>query len=100
LNTSGADPARGSVGIAFDGKAQRGRLACADRPEYPVHMLGAVLHDCGIALAQVPLEHTGEEAVAELTAAPSLVARLDLRAYAFSLMGIPSKASAAWTSPL
>jgi predicted transposase YbfD/YdcC len=69
------DP-QGSIGIAFDGKAQRGRLACADHPEYPVHMLSAVLHDLGIVLAQMPLDHTGEKAEAELTAAPILVARL------------------------
>ena len=55
------DDPRGSVGVAFDGKAQRGRLACADQPEYPVHMLSAVLHDCGIVLAQLPLDHTGEK---------------------------------------
>jgi predicted transposase YbfD/YdcC len=71
-----SDP-QGSAGIAFDGKAQRGRLACADQPEYPVHMLSAVLHDLGIVLAQTPLDHTGEKAEAELTAAPALVARLD-----------------------
>lgn len=70
-------PVRGSTGVAFDGKAQRGRLACADQPEYPVHMLSAVLHDLGIVLAQIPLDHTGEKAEAELTAAPTLVARLD-----------------------
>jgi len=70
-------PVRGSKGVAFDGKAQRGRLACADQPEYPVHMLSAVLHDLGIVLAQTPLDHTGEKAEAELTAAPTLVARLD-----------------------
>ncbi len=70
-------PVRGSNGVAFDGKAQRGRLACAAQPEYPVHMLSAVLHDRGIVLAQTPLDHTGEKAEAELTAAPALVARLD-----------------------
>lgn len=73
-----SDPAaRGSNGVAFDGKAQRGRLACADQPEYPVHMLSAVLHDLGIVLAQTPLDHTGEKAEAELIAAPTLVTRLD-----------------------
>jgi predicted transposase YbfD/YdcC len=72
-----ARPLRGRVGVAFDGKAQRGRLACADQPEYPVHMLSALLHDRGIVLAQLPLDHTGEKAEAELTAAPTLVARLD-----------------------
>jgi hypothetical protein len=71
-----SDP-QGSVGIAFDGKAHRGRLACADHAEYPVHMLSAVLHDRGIVLAQMPLDHTGEKAEAELSAAPTLVARLD-----------------------
>ncbi len=70
-------PVRGSKGVAFDGKAQRGRLACADQPEYPVHMLSTVLHDLGIVLAQTPLDHSGEKAEAELTAAPTLVARLD-----------------------
>ncbi len=70
-------PLRGSVGIAFDGKAQRGRLACADHPDYPIHMVSAVLHDLGIVLAQRPLGHAGEKAEAELTAAPPLVARLN-----------------------
>lgn len=70
-----SDP-RGSVGSAFDGKAQRGRLACADQPEYPVHMRRALLHDCGIVLARLPLDHTGEKAEAEQTAAPPLIARL------------------------
>ncbi len=40
-------------------------------------MLSAVLHDRGIVLAQTPLDHTGEKAEAELSAAPTLVARLD-----------------------
>jgi predicted transposase YbfD/YdcC len=74
--SSARDP-QGSIGIAFDGKAQRGRLACAAHPEYPVHMLSAVLHDLGVVLAQTPLDHTGEKAEAELAAAPALVARLD-----------------------
>jgi predicted transposase YbfD/YdcC len=70
-------PARGSKGVAFDGKAQRGRHAGADRPEYPVHMLSAVLHDLGIVLAQTPLDHSGERAEAELVAASPLIARLN-----------------------
>jgi predicted transposase YbfD/YdcC len=72
-----ADDVRGSVGIALDGKAHRGRLAYADHPEYSVHMLSAVLHEHGIVLAQAPLDHTGEKAEAELTAAPTVIARLD-----------------------
>jgi predicted transposase YbfD/YdcC len=70
------DP-RGRVGVAIDGKAHRGRLAYAGHPDYPVHMLSAVLHDSGIVLAQLPLAHTGGKADAELTAAPTLIARLD-----------------------
>jgi predicted transposase YbfD/YdcC len=77
LNPLPGGDAQGSIGVAFDGKAQRGRLAGADRPEYPVHMLSAVLHDLGIVLAQMPLDHTAEKAEAELAAAPALVARLD-----------------------
>jgi hypothetical protein len=42
-----------------------------------VHMLSAVLHEQGIVLAQMPLDHTGQKAAAELTAAPVLLARLD-----------------------
>jgi predicted transposase YbfD/YdcC len=71
------DDPRGDVGIALDGKAHRGRLAYADHPEYPVHMLSAVLHESGIVLAQLPLDPTGEKAAAELTAAPALIGQLD-----------------------
>src|SRR5579859_7834649 len=71
------DAPRGGVGVAIDGKAHRGRLVYADHPDYPVHMLSAVLHERGIVLAQRPLDHTGEKAEAELTAAPTLIARLD-----------------------
>jgi predicted transposase YbfD/YdcC len=68
---------RGSVGVAFDGKVQRGRLARADRPEYPIHMVSAVLHALGIVVAQVPLDHTGEKAEAEVSAAAALIGALD-----------------------
>ncbi len=40
-------------------------------------MLSAVLHDLGIVLAQLPLDHTGEKAEAELSAAPTLVDALN-----------------------
>ena len=46
---AGRLPRMAGIGVAFDGKAQRGCLACADQPEYPVHMLSAVLHDLGIS---------------------------------------------------
>jgi predicted transposase YbfD/YdcC len=72
-----SDDPRGRIGVAIDGKAHRGRLAYADHPDYPVHMLSAVLHEQGIVLAQMPLDHTGQKAAAELTAAPVLLARLD-----------------------
>ncbi len=39
-------------------------------------MLSAVLHDLGIVVAQTPLDHSGEKAEAELSAAPTLIARL------------------------
>jgi predicted transposase YbfD/YdcC len=71
------DDPRGDVGVALDGKAHRGRLAYADHPEYPVHMLSAVLHESGIVLAQLPLDRAAEKAEAELTAAPALIGRLD-----------------------
>jgi predicted transposase YbfD/YdcC len=75
--TRAPDDPRGCVGVALDGKAHRGRLAYAEHAEYPVHMLSAVLHTSGIVLAQLPLDHPGEKAEAELTAAPALIARLD-----------------------
>lgn len=68
---------RGSVGVACDGKVERGRLACADHPEYPIHMVSAVLHALGVVVAQVPLDHTGEKAEAEVSAAPALIGALD-----------------------
>jgi predicted transposase YbfD/YdcC len=40
-------------------------------------MLSAVLHDRGIVVAQMPLDHSAAKAQAELTAAPTLVARLN-----------------------
>ncbi len=70
---------RGSEGIAFDGKAQRGRLACTAHADYPIHMLSAVLHEHGIVAAQVPLDHCGEKAEGELAAALTLLAALDWR---------------------
>lgn len=69
---------RGSQGVAIDGKAQRGRLAF-DSSGCPVHALSALLHDYGIVLAHEPIENHGQndKAEAELTVAPSLIARID-----------------------
>ncbi|HEX5503668.1 MAG TPA: transposase family protein, partial [Thermomicrobiales bacterium] len=74
-----APVARGGQGVAVDGKAQRGRLAFADAPDAAVHALNAFCHEHGVVLAQVPIDSTAEQAEAELTAAPRLVARLDWR---------------------
>ncbi len=40
--TRSPDNPRGGAGIALGGKAHRGRLAYAEHPDYPVHMLSAV----------------------------------------------------------
>lgn len=65
-------PVRGSQGVAIDGKAQRGRLAC-DPAAGVVHALTAYCHDAGLVLAAVPITTTAEKAEAELTVAPALV---------------------------
>ena len=41
---------RGSTGVTFDGKAQRGRLACADHAEYPV---GRPLGRCSVRCCMI-----------------------------------------------
>lgn len=67
--------ARGSQGVAIDGKAQRGRLQY-QTDGCPVHALAAVLHETGIVLAQEPITSGSDKAQAELTVAPALVTRL------------------------
>lgn len=62
-------------GVAVDGKAQRGRLpfqvgGC------PVHALSAFCHERGIVLAHEPMTQGVEKAEAELTVAPTLLARV------------------------
>ena len=56
---------RGSQAVAIDGKAQRGRLAF-DSSGCPVHALSAYLHECGVVLAQEPIDphpqsHSGSQ---------------------------------------
>lgn len=68
--------ARGSQGVAIDGKAQRGRLQY-QADGCPIHALSAVLHGVGIVLAQEPITASGDKAEAELTVAPALLDRLD-----------------------
>jgi predicted transposase YbfD/YdcC len=77
----GADAAasrvRGQQGIAIDGKAHRRRQAYREPLTGVVQILSAVCHDTGVVLAQVPIEHLGEQAEAELTVAPQLLTQLD-----------------------
>jgi predicted transposase YbfD/YdcC len=65
----------GSQGVAFDGKAQRGRLPFQVGGS-PVHALTAFCHEHGVVLAQEPIEQGEEKSEAELTVAPALLARL------------------------
>lgn len=74
---------RGSQGVAIDGKAQRGRLAC-DPNAGTIHALSAFCHEQGIVLAQAPIEATGDKAQAELSVAPALIERLDWRGRVFT----------------
>ena len=70
-----ASPADGA-GVAIDGKAQRGRLRYQTGGS-TVHELSAFCHAQGIVLAQEAIEVTAEKAEAELTVAPTLMARVD-----------------------
>jgi predicted transposase YbfD/YdcC len=67
--------ARGSQGIAVDGKAQRGRLRFEVQRAHPVHAVSAFCHDLGIVLAQLDVDHRQQQA--ELTVVPQLVEQLD-----------------------
>jgi predicted transposase YbfD/YdcC len=74
---------RGSQGVAIDGKAQRGRLAC-DANAGTIHALSAFCHEYGIVLAQVPIAAGGEKAEAELSVAPALIERIDWQGRVFT----------------
>ena len=76
-------PPRGTEGVAIDGKAQRGRLAFAHTGS-PVHALSAVSHGSNLVLAQLPIVAHADKAEAELTVAPTLIARLDWRGRVFT----------------
>jgi predicted transposase YbfD/YdcC len=75
-----APPTDGLQGVAIDGKAHHGRLQYAPGGG-AVHMLSAFCHDQGIALADEPIDSaTGQgKAEAELSVAPTLLARIDWR---------------------
>lgn len=66
--------ARGSQGVACDGKAQRGRLRHTAQPAQPIHAVSAVCHDLGLVLAQVALDAQHD---AEGTVAPTFLRQLD-----------------------
>jgi predicted transposase YbfD/YdcC len=71
------DPgARGGQGVAFDGKAQRGRLQFQVGGS-PVHALTAFCHGHGVVLAQEAIDCGADKAEAELTVAPALAARVE-----------------------
>ena len=74
---------RGSQGVAIDGKAQRGRLAC-DPQAGTIHALSAFCHEHGIVLAQAPITATGEKAEAELSVAPALIRGIDWQGRVFT----------------
>lgn len=73
--TPGEVRARGSQGVALDGKAQRGRLRHAATPTHPIHAISAFCHDLGGVLAQVVVDAQQHEA--ELTVVPSAIRRID-----------------------
>jgi len=62
-------------GVAIDGKAQRGRLRFGEAG-CPVHALSAFCHEQGIVLAHEPITAGADQAEAELTVAPALLARI------------------------
>jgi predicted transposase YbfD/YdcC len=68
---------RGAEGIALDGKAYRGALACTPGAGCPVHALTACAHEHGVVLAREEIVGDADKAEAELTVAPRLIARLD-----------------------
>lgn len=74
----GAKPGKDAApqGVAIDGKAQRGRLQFPTDGG-PVHALSAFCHDQGIVLAHEPVTSTADKTEAELTVAPTLLARVD-----------------------
>src|SRR5215210_5454621 len=67
--------ARGSQGVAVDGKAQRGRLRHGATPTHPIHAVSAFCHDLGGVLAQLVVDAQQQEA--ELTVAPDVIRQLD-----------------------
>ena len=65
--------ARGSEGVAIDGKCQRGRLKFEETKGTPCHLLSAFCHKSGLVLGQLALENKE----AELTVAPQLLKQIE-----------------------
>jgi predicted transposase YbfD/YdcC len=68
-------PARGSEGVAIDGKAQRGRLRHEPPHTHPVHSVSLFSQTVGTVLAQVALDQQAHEG--ELTVAGELLGQID-----------------------
>ena len=73
--TPGQVRARGSQGVALDGKAQRGRLRHGAPPTHPIHAVSAFCHDLGGVLAHLVVDAQQHEA--ELTVAPAAIQQID-----------------------
>lgn len=81
-----AQTARGSCGVAIDGKAQRGRLPFEEQQSYPIHAVSLLDHQTGIVLTQghvqaPDVQATVEEkkARSELAVAARLLPLIDWR---------------------
>jgi predicted transposase YbfD/YdcC len=74
-HTPGEVRARGSQGVALDGKAQRGRLRHSATPTHPIHAVTAFCHDLGGVLAQLIVDAQQHEA--ELSLAPEAIRQID-----------------------
>jgi predicted transposase YbfD/YdcC len=71
-----AERTRGEQGVALDGKAQHGRLAC-DADDRVVHLLSAFCQEQSVVLAEEPIEQGADKVEAELTVAPRVIGQMD-----------------------
>ncbi|MDP9312347.1 MAG: ISAs1 family transposase [Chloroflexota bacterium] len=71
----GEVPARGSEGVAIDGKAQRGRRRYEPGRTHPVHSISLFSQMGGVVLAQVALDQQAHEG--ELTVAAEVLEQID-----------------------
>jgi predicted transposase YbfD/YdcC len=67
--------ARGSCGVAIDGKAQRGRLPFEEQQGYPIHAVSLLEHQMGMVLTQGHVQAPDVQAPAEETRLPAVQAR-------------------------